>query len=109
VALGDRVVDVVGELGATDDMAPVDAYPVASLDVDDFARNGGFEPRVASNVTIVHILDRVVGGGGADADELAVVVAVDPRESWFLPEAIVARHCFSPNTLCNGVGRRQNR
>ena len=80
MALRDRVVGVVWELGAADNMAPVDAYSVASFDVDDLARDGRLESRVASNVTIVHILNRVVRGGGPDSHELAVVVSVDPVE-----------------------------
>ena len=80
VALCDRVVDVVWELGAADNMAPVDAYSVASFDVDDLARNGRLESRVASNVAIVHVLNGVVGSGRPDSHELAVVVSVDPTE-----------------------------
>jgi hypothetical protein len=83
VALRDRVVDIVWKLGATDNMAPVDAYSVASLDVDNFARNGRLESGVAGNVTIVYVLNRVVRGGRTNSNELPVVVPVDPVQVEF--------------------------
>jgi hypothetical protein len=58
-------------------MSPVHADFVTRLDVDDFARHGGLEARFAGDVCVVDVGDGVVGGGDADADRLAVILAVD--------------------------------
>jgi hypothetical protein len=57
VGFGNRMVGVVGALGAPDDVAPVDADFVAGFDVDDFAGHGGLEAGFAGDVGVVDVAD----------------------------------------------------
>lgn len=75
VRVRDRVVRVTGELGTADDMLPVRADPVTGLDVDDSLRLG--TALAAHHVRARDILHRVVIVRGAEAGELALVLAVD--------------------------------
>lgn len=60
VAPCDRVVGVIGKLGSTDNVTPLDANLVSSLYIDDFGRNGSTEAKVAGHVVVVDILDGVI-------------------------------------------------
>lgn len=75
------MVCIIRALRAANDVSPVNADLVTRLDVDDFARHGGLEARFAGDVCIVDVGDRVVGGGDADADGLAIVLAVDTAKN----------------------------
>lgn len=77
VALCNRMVRIVCELCTANYMAPLDTDLVSGLDVDDFSGDLCSEPAVAGHVVVVYILDGVVGVGHADANELAIICAVD--------------------------------
>lgn len=77
VALRDRMVSIVRELRTADDMAPEHAHAVAALGRYHLVRHRLLEVAVARDVAVVHVLQRVVGQRCADADSLAVIVAVD--------------------------------
>jgi hypothetical protein len=80
VALRNGVVWVALELRAADDMAPEDAYPVATLDWDDLGGDGLLEVEVARNVVVVDVLQRVVRCRCSDTYCFAIVGAVDAED-----------------------------
>lgn len=67
----DRMVGIAGVLLAADDVSPPRPDAVARLDIDHLVRPG--PGKAASELLVVHIVDRVVGLGGAEADEEALV------------------------------------
>ena len=71
---GNRVVFIVGKLRTTDDMSPHSSYYITSLDIDYLCRYWGMKPAVASEVAIVHVLDRVVRVGRADTNQFALIL-----------------------------------
>ena len=91
VALCDRMVGVIGKLCSADDVTPLDADLVSGLHIDDLSRHWRSVAGVASEVRVVHILDRVVAVGDTDAIELAKVLAINPH------------------ALSNAVGRSEKR
>jgi len=50
-------------------MTPHGSNPVASLHVDHSTGDGGMEATVASKISIIDVLDRVVRVGGPDSDK----------------------------------------
>jgi hypothetical protein len=52
-----RIVRIIRTLSATNDMPPIDTDFIASLDVDDFARDGGLEAGLAGDVGVVDVVD----------------------------------------------------
>lgn len=60
VGLRDRVISIVCELSASDNMSPENTDLVSGLHVDDLGGHRGAESGVAGHVLVVHILDRVV-------------------------------------------------
>ena len=72
----DRVVLVVGARGAANLVLPPCADAGTSGDLNDVVVLD-LDVRIASNVGVVDVLNGVVAVGGADALELALVLAVD--------------------------------
>lgn len=70
----DRVVLVARKLSAANDVTPHGPYSISCLDVYDFGGDRRAEATVAGKVAIIDVLDGVVGVGGANADEFALVL-----------------------------------
>ena len=62
MARGDGVVRVIGELRSSDNVSPQDANPVAWLHIDDLCGYRLAVVGVASDVSVIDVLDRVVLG-----------------------------------------------
>lgn len=72
MAGGNGVIRVVGELQPTDDMPPPSANPCSSWDRDDIVVLE-LDASVAGKVGVVHVLDRVVAGGGTNSLQLSLI------------------------------------
>lgn len=73
----DRIIRVVGHLSATPDMSPFHTNLVSWLYIEDFVGHWRAVPRVASEVGVVHILDRVVAVRHTNTSSLALVCTID--------------------------------
>jgi hypothetical protein len=106
---GDRVVLVVGDLSAADNVSPHDADLVPGVDIDDFARDGRMEAAVASEICIIHVEDGVVGVRGPDTNELAIVLITSSARADAVCAVAWTNCSVNAHTLSNAVGRAKRR